>query len=332
MIAEGGHRTPWCIVVADNHGPEWVPTLEEKESCIPVQYSRLGGSTTLIQRALQRATRIAPVSQVMVTVLEEYRHYWESALWFVRPEHRLVSENRVVSSLTAAAAILSIAAKAHSQIVAVIPGRCYVAQEALLAAAIDKALTELPGVPEGVLSLAMIDGQPGIDEDYLLVQRSGPGPLLQVFGRARRPAAWVASSLRRQGALIASGLMIGYADVFAAHISRQWPGLTQALIQLVRSASTVGVECEIPLHWCRGVPRAALSSLGWYSSSLRQQALCVSGSGWSSLGSAKAVARIIEYLESLAKLEPVREGWPVPVNVPSIGAALPQHMSRSPVG
>jgi hypothetical protein len=199
-----------------------------------------------------------------------------------------------------------------------------VAQETRLARAIDKALVALPEVSEGILSLAMTDAQAGIDEDYLLVQRAGMGPTLQVIGRARRPAAWVANRLSRQGALIASGLMIGYADAFAAHITRQWPGLTQKLTQLVQSAATVGVECEMPLQLSRGVPKAALASLGWQSSSLRQRALCVSGCGWSSLASARAVERTSEYLKTLAKWETVSAWSQATVPDPRLPAAYPQ--------
>jgi mannose-1-phosphate guanylyltransferase len=293
---------PWYIVVADDHGHEWAPLMRTSDEPVPVQYARFGGSTTLLQRALRRATRIAPASQVMVTVLEEYRDLWEPSLWFVRPEHRFVCEGRAESTLTAAAAVLKIAADSPSNVVVIAPGRVHVRQEAVLAVALDNALATLPSVREGALTLAMIDAEDGIDEDYLLLERSSFCPGLRVMGVARRPNTWVAHHLRQQGALIASGIMIGYAGVFAAHVSRQWPGLTRQLNKAATTAAAASTECELSMRLNRSMPRPTLSSLRWHTPTLKQRAFCVEGCGWSGLRSARAVARTHDYHSTLTKM------------------------------
>jgi hypothetical protein len=104
-------RKAWCIVVADDHGPEFVPLTTGNVKMSPVQYCGFGDPTTLLQKALHRAMRIARPSQIAVTVREDNRARWESAFWFLRAEHRFVSDHRMTSSLTTAAAILSIAAE-----------------------------------------------------------------------------------------------------------------------------------------------------------------------------------------------------------------------------
>jgi hypothetical protein len=40
---------PWCIVVADDHGPEYVPSMAGVAETSPVQYCCFGESTTLLQ-------------------------------------------------------------------------------------------------------------------------------------------------------------------------------------------------------------------------------------------------------------------------------------------
>src|SRR5579859_1393375 len=80
----------WCIVVADDHGPEYVP-IRGAASNRPVQYCCFGRPTTLLQRALHRAQQVAPTGQIVVTVREEERARWEPALWFIRPERRFIS-------------------------------------------------------------------------------------------------------------------------------------------------------------------------------------------------------------------------------------------------
>ena len=238
---------------------------------------------------------MAPTSQIMITALDEYREYWESSVWYLRPENRFVGENRAGSLLTGAAALLSIAQLSPSNVVTILPARCYVAQEWIFSAALERALSILPGVREGVVTLGMVDIDEGVDEDYLAVARARIGAGFLVLGFARRPASWTARLLVRQGAMIASGIMIGYAGAFAAHISKHWPGLTQTLAKLRAAAAAAGSECEVPMDLQRGVPRPAMKSLRWNPPMFPQRAIPVMGSGWSGLRSQRAVERVTTY-------------------------------------
>ena len=96
------------------------------------------------------------------------------------------------------------------------------------------------------MTLGMVDIDEGVDEDYIVVGRARTGRSLAVDGIARRPTAWVARHLRRQGALVSSGIMIGYASVFAAHILKNWPGISERLTTLAAMAGAAKLECEIP--------------------------------------------------------------------------------------
>jgi mannose-1-phosphate guanylyltransferase len=285
----------WSIVVADDHGPEWAPPVQLGERSSPVQYSRLGGSSTLLQRAMHRAGRMAPPSQVMITALEEYREFWEPSVWCIRPENRFVGENRATSLLTGAAALLAIAQLSPSDVVTILPARCYVAQEWILRAALERALSILPDVREGVVTLGMVDIDEGIDEDYLAVARARIGAGFTVLGVARRPTSWAARLLVQQGAMIASGIMIGYAGAFAAHILKHWPGLAQTLARLSAAAAATGSECEIPTDLHKGVLRATMKSLRWNPPMFPQRAIPVMGSGWSGLRTQRAVGRVTTY-------------------------------------
>ena len=285
----------WCIVIADDHGPEWAPTLSAEENGRPVQYCRLGESTTLLQRALHRAARLAPPSQILVTANEDYRHLWEPLLRCIQPAQRFVCEQRAASMLTLAAAILTVAENSTSNIVTILPARCHVRHAWILKAACDHALAILPRVTEGVVTMGMLDLDESLDEDYLVAHDAGSGPGLSVQGIARRPMPWIARHLREQGALIASGILIGYAGAFAAHITKHWPGLTLELTRLVSAASRAGVESDIPCDLLRGIPSPVVGSLRWYPPSFPQRVFCVRNAGWSGLHSARAVARLSRF-------------------------------------
>ena len=309
MTAGDSLNERWCIVVADDHGQEWAPGLDADRKS-PVQYSRLDESGTLLERALSRARRLAPTSQILLTALEEHREYWEPAAWLLRPENRFVCDNRAASVLTAAAALLSIAAASPSHIVAVIPARCHVAQELILSAVLDLAWSRLQSVPEGVVTLGMLDANEGIDEDYIVTARPKIGVGLRIEGFARRPPAWVARHLRANGAMIASGIMIGYAGAFAAHITKHWPGLTHKLLGLWRTSAQANSECEITMDVARGIPKPVIKYFRWQPPSLSQRAFCVRGCGWSGLKSAHAVSKLCAYLSSAKSFdfEPLKTG------------------------
>jgi hypothetical protein len=231
----------------------------------------------------------------MITALDEYREYWEPSVWYVRPENRFVGENRATSLLTGAAALISIAQLSPSHVVTILPARCHVVQEWVLRAALERALAILPGVREGVVTLGMADIHEGIDEDYLAVARASVGAGYTVLGLARRPTSWIARLLVQQGAMIASGIMIGYAGAFAAHISKHWPGLTQSLAKLSAAAAATGSECEISMDLQRGIPGPTMKSLRWNPPLFPQRAIPVIGSGWSGLRTQRAVGRMATY-------------------------------------
>lgn len=291
----------WCIVVADDHRTDRAIGLERHSA--PVQYCRLGEGATLLQRALHRAAAIVPNSQILMSAFEEYRSLWEPSLWCIRPERRFICEGPRAAQLSVAAAILSVAARSTSDIITILPARCHVAHESILRRALGYALAELPGIPEGVVTLGMLDPEMAVDEDYLLVGRARAGRALRVDGFARKPVPWVARRLRQHGALVASGILIGYAGVFAAHISKHWPGASKKLTQLIAAATLRGEECQIPSVVNKGDPPAPPDSLRWRPSTFRQRVIGVCHSGWSGLKSPQAVARMIEFLCSSAEAE-----------------------------
>jgi len=291
-------RSQWCIIIADDHAPEWAPYGSLDLEPTPVQYSCLGGSATLLHRALHRAAAIAPASQIMVTVLDEYRERWEPILWCVRPEMRFVADKRTSPLLTSAAAILSIAKESPSSIVTILPARSFVAHETILRQALRLVAAQLPHVPEGAATLGMLDIDEGVDEDYLVVGGAPAGRGLAVHGIARRPTSWVARHLRRQGAVVASGISVGYAGAFAGHIARCWPGVSQRLVTQVALARAAQTECEIPASLQNRLPASLLRSLRWHAPAFPQRVFTVCDSGWSGLKSPQAVTRIADFVAS----------------------------------
>jgi len=284
----------WSIVVADDHGPEVQQPLLGETSAAPIQYCSLGEHSTLLQKALRRARQLAPTEHVLVTAIDEYRGNWQPQLWFVRPENRYLSSGGSATLLTTAAAVLSIAAENPSNVVTILPARCHVTHDWILSAGLDRVMNALPRIPEGVVTLGMMDVDDGVDEDYLLASRTERGMGAVVEGKARRPVPWVAKHLLRHGAMVASGILIGYAGKLAQHIHQYWPRMAPQLEQVVKDAHTAGTEKQVPLSISRQVPRSLLRSLPWSPPTFPMRAFRVYRCGWHGLHTARAVVRLGE--------------------------------------
>jgi hypothetical protein len=273
----------WSLVIADDH--------YAVDARVPLPFCRSGNELTPFQRTMRRAARFARASRVMITAPAGERHHWERAGWFVRPERRFVSEEGGDARLSAATAVLALAANFPTHTLTVLPAHCQVAHEEILQCAVRRALASLAEIPEGIITLGMLDIEEGVDEDYLVVRRARAGLGLECTGYARRPVPWVARHLREHGALVASGIMVGYASVFASHILHHWPGLARELEHRAAAAAAVGRECGISTSLSRGVSQAALRALRWHPPACRQRVFGVCRSGWSGLKSPLSVAR-----------------------------------------
>lgn len=302
-FADAARNPVWAIVAADDRRPEWVPGSSIESKSVPVQYCRLGESGSLFQRTVHRAASLVSASHVLTIALQEHRANWEPYAWFVRPPMRFVSDEEVAPHVALAIAILSIAERSPSNIVTILPARSYVAHESVLRQGLEQVVVKLPDIPEGVATLGMLDIDEAIDEDYLLLCRKSGGPGLGVNGIVRRPTSWVARHLRRQGAVVASGIFIGYAGVFAAHLSKHWPGITARLLKLYRSSMAAQSECRVSKSVMHGVPIPLLKGLRWDAPVFPQRVFTVGQCGWSGLKSPHEVARISDFLSSSAVYE-----------------------------
>jgi mannose-1-phosphate guanylyltransferase len=285
-------RSRWCIVVADTAGPGWPVSGDINAPTAPVQFCGLGEPTTMFQKALHRARRISPAARVMVTGDEVHRSHWQPACWFMRAEHRFVSESPGWSLLTTAAAVLSIAARSPSALITILPARCYVADEWTLTAALHRLLSDRSFLADGIVTLGMVGAQPSADENYLVLNGPDGRPTAAVAVTAQKPARWVAQDLVRRGAVVASGIYVAYARALAALLYQYWPTLTHKILRHLKCSQT-GVENYLPTRIAREELRAASRPFWDRPPWMPVRALRVASCGWSSLSSADAIERVV---------------------------------------
>jgi mannose-1-phosphate guanylyltransferase len=270
-----------CIVIADENRPERVGgTLNgENTSSRSAEAAMKMG---FLRQASLRASRLVSAAHVLLSAQESDRNIWERPLWFTRPANRFIADSGTPTALSTAAAILSVAAGSPSCLVAILPSDFWVARGSVLIEAIERVFTSLHRVPGGVATLGMVDAHTESDEDYLVVGPDNAQTGAVIHAKWNRPALPIARQLTKEGAIVFSGILLGYAHAFSAHIYEYWPHLAREL-DLTRESNSIS-ECEhrFPYDAYRHIPRSVIGSVRWSAPTFPMRVFRVQGSGWCS--------------------------------------------------
>lgn len=273
-------QTRCCIVVAsDERSERLIGGLNQRPQ--NSQQAAIVKEGFLRQASL-RARRIASPANVLVSASEEDRIVWAGPLWFTKSANRFISDRGVPTSLSTAAAVLSVSASAPSCLVTILPSDFWVARESVLAEAIEKVLTALQWVPGTVATLGMSDTHPGTDEDYLIVGPASSQTGAAIQAKANRPGHSAAKQLLKEGALVASGILLGQAQAFAARIQKYWPHLARELASATASDHSPEAEHRLASGAYQHISRSVMSSLRLSPPTFPMRAFRVQGSGWCS--------------------------------------------------
>lgn len=268
-----------CIVIANDKHSERVSTSFLQRASGSAAAVTMG----FLRLAARRAKRLSSPANVIVSAQEGDRRTWEGPFWFTRATNRFISESGTPTSLSTAAAVLSIATKDPACPIAILPSDFWVARESVLTEAIEKAFAQLQVIPESVATLGMIDSHPhsGDEEDYLVVgpRHAQKGAVIQA--RINRPERGLAKQLISEGAMVASGILLGYAQAFAARIKKYWPHLAQELIQTLEKDPAVEVERRFSAFAYKQISSLTYS-VPLSPPTFPARAFPVHGSGWCS--------------------------------------------------
>jgi mannose-1-phosphate guanylyltransferase len=279
MITVGAVRqTRYCVVIANEDRSE-----SGTASLRPfAPNARQAGAMKMgfLRQSSIRARKLTSPANVVVSAQAADRSVWEGAFWFTKPSNRFVADQGAPTTLATAAALLSIASTAPSSLIAVMPSEFWVVRESVLIEAIDKVCGLLRIIPETVATLGIVDTHMEIDEDYLVVGPNNPQKGAVIQARVNRPDPGSARQLINEGAMIASGILLGYAQAFAARIYKYWPQLAQVLTDSLQLHSGSEVERRLVAH--KDILRSVVSSVRLSPPTFPMRAFRVQGSGWCS--------------------------------------------------
>jgi hypothetical protein len=143
-------------------------------------------------------------------------------------------------------------------------------------------LTSLQQVPGTVATLGMSDTHLETDEDYLIVGPASSQIGAAIQAKANRPGASLAKQLLKEGALVASGILLGHAQAFAARIHKYWPHLAGELTDAAGSDHFPEAEHRLSGDAYEHISNSGRSAVRLSPPTFPMRAFRVQGSGWCS--------------------------------------------------
>lgn len=150
----------------------------------------------------------------------------------------------------------------------------------MLRDAIELTLWSLPRLPTGIATLGMLDAHASGDEDYLVVGPSSGYTGSVIHAHVRRPELKAAQNLKAQGALAASGILIGYTHAIAAHICRLWPQQARTLKSTFDLDDSSDREGRTAARNAGSIASVSLGQIRLIPPVFPMRAFTVQGSGW----------------------------------------------------
>lgn len=302
------YREPWAVVLAAGEGSRLrsLTTNSQGEST-PKQFCSLNGGASLLQLALLRAARVAPMSRITTIVAAQHESWWRGELAYT-PEPNVVVQPRnrgtAIGALLPLLRILDRDPEAH---VVLLPSDHFFTDELALERAMRTAMREIDRCPERLVLLGIVPDEPDTGFGWIVpAANDGPG-VQRVLRFVEKPPLTVAAELMGQGGVWNSFILAAAGRTLIELFEQKLPGVIASLKQALAVNPAAASPAEAlartyeeleTFDFCRDV----LEGLEH-----RLSVLSVPHCGWSDLGTPERVARCIDRIPSTPRTLPGAE-------------------------
>jgi mannose-1-phosphate guanylyltransferase len=298
----------WAIVLAAGEGRRLRSlTTTESGVAIPKQFCSLRGGHSLLRETIQRAGSVAPLENICTVVARQHHHWWSLELEAERKDNVIVQPSDRGTAIGILLPLLHIMARDPEARIVVLPSDHHVRKEGILAAALQKALSELERRQQTIVLLGISPENADPEMGYIVPGRAVSSSVSAVSRFVEKPSASLAQDLVKAGALWNAFIVFAHASTLLQVLAQRFSPIVDGMRALVArtpcTADTPNAADELyrrlpHIDFSRQVLQNIASALG---------VLRAESCGWSDLGTPK---RVVETLEHLSPIGDVGDGGP----------------------
>jgi mannose-1-phosphate guanylyltransferase len=203
----------WVVVLAAGEGTRLRRlTTNDSGDAIPKQYCSLRGGNTLLGDALVRAESVANPDHICVIVASQHRRWWQPLLADKPTPNIIVQPSNRGTGIGVLLPLLHIISRDPAARIVVLPSDHFVRDEAILAAALRRAVNKLERSIEHVLMLGFRPEKADPDLGYIVPGASDGAGLQRVEQFVEKPGLSMAEKLIGAGALWNAFILVAHAE------------------------------------------------------------------------------------------------------------------------
>lgn len=271
----------WAVVLAAGEGSRLSSITRNRHgNTVPKQFCSLNGGSTLLDDALARATRVAPLDRTIVIVAADQEEHWCKKVAALPPENIVVQPRNCGTAIGVLLPTLAILARDPGAHIVFLPSDHFVAAEGLLAGAIASALVDVERRPNDLVFLGIEPDEVDPSLGYIAPERPATQSSVRIAKFIEKPEAAIARSLIELGALWNSFIFAATGQAILELITARIPAVVDSIATALDGkdsrAALARVYAQLPsIDFSRDVVEG---------SEHRLRVRAVPACGWSDLG------------------------------------------------
>jgi mannose-1-phosphate guanylyltransferase len=215
----------WALVLAAGSGTRLSGlTADGTGASVPKQFCSLTGGASLLEEALARAATVAAPERTAVVVAAEHRRFWQGALAQLPAENVIVQPSNRGTANGILLGLSAILERDANAIVTILPSDHYIEREAVLGAALERAVVAIESSgSETITFLGIAPDAVDPELGYIVpgARRADGSRAIARF--VEKPARSVAARLVRERALWNSFILVARVSALVELIERRFP-------------------------------------------------------------------------------------------------------------